>query len=473
MTFDVNSLYPNTIITLNISPETKVGKIVDTKEPVGPGVDPDEQELTLKFVNGKSHTITKKLLKALMKKENLAMSKAGVLYSQKTRGVLPAFIDSLYKERVVAKNEMLKLKKIKKPSPEVKESIEYLDTLQGRVLKILLNSAYGVTANKHSPLVDRDHASSITETGQEVAKAGAAILDKAIREKYGVNPKFTTVAQDTDSVMITVQAVLTKLGIELLDKDGNITPEAHAIVNQLEKDVNTGVNEWAVRELNTCDSRYVFKREAIADVGAFLMKKRYVLHILDNEGVVGEKFKYVGIEIVRSTTPAKVKVFLKEIFDTTLLSRDISRVSKIYSESMERFKALPTDDIALRSTANNLEKYQKGANITKFNKSTPAHIKAAIAYNALLHEFKLEGRYEKIQSGGKLKFFYANKNRFGLDMIGYTTELPKEFGITLDHDKMFDRLVTQPVDRLYDAVGWTLPGVGRAVQTDLCALWGE
>jgi len=29
VSFDVNSLYPNTIITLNISPETKLGKIVD------------------------------------------------------------------------------------------------------------------------------------------------------------------------------------------------------------------------------------------------------------------------------------------------------------------------------------------------------------------------------------------------------------------------------------------------------------
>ena len=47
-----------------------------------------------------------------------------------------------------------------------------------------------------------------------------------------------------------------------------------------------------------------------------------------------------------------------------------------------------------------------------------------------------------------------------------------KFGINIDWDKMFSKLVTQPTERLYEAIGWVLPEIGKEVQTDLFELLG-
>lgn len=111
VTFDVNSLYPNTIVTLNISPETKVGKVYGCNDLRFITSDSVTDEVTLQLVNGKTHKLTLKELKALIKAKNLSISKAGVLYNQNTKGIVPSLIEKIYAERVAAKNQMIELKK--------------------------------------------------------------------------------------------------------------------------------------------------------------------------------------------------------------------------------------------------------------------------------------------------------------------------------------------------------------------------
>ena len=202
VSFDVNSLYPNTIITLNISPETKLGKVVQGDFEKG-------EEVTISLLNGKMHTLPSEKFKKFLIDEKVALTKAGVLYSQKTKGILPNLIDQIYKERVEAKNQMQKYKKIKNKTSEDLRKISYYDNLNA-ALKVLLNSSYGVTSNKHSSLMDLDHASSITATGQSVAKAGGNILDDFVKEKYGVSESITKYG-DTDS-LVGITVIHTNLG---------------------------------------------------------------------------------------------------------------------------------------------------------------------------------------------------------------------------------------------------------------------
>lgn len=99
-------------------------------------------------------------------------------------------------------------------------------------------------------------------------------------------------------------------------------------------------------------------------------------------------------------------------------------------------------------------------------------MKGAIAYNILIKEHKIDDRHEAIQSAQKVKKLYCAKNKYGLDAICYTTTLPEEFDIKVDWEKMFSKLVTQPTERLYDAIGWNLPEIGKEVQTDLFEMFG-
>ena len=464
VSFDVNSLYPNTIITLNISPETKIGKVVSGDFEAFNG------DITIRLINGKIHTLTASKFKTFLAKEQISLSKAGVLYSQKTKGVIPNLIDEIYSERVKTKQELTKLKKNKnKDDFKAQLKITYFDTLQ-YTLKILLNSIYGTFANKHSSLMDIDHATSITVTGQNVSKAGGHIIDNFVKTKYGVD-KSVTKYGDTDSLYISIQPILEKHKIPLL-VEGQINPKVHEIVDKIDKHVNTEILEWARKDLFSVDPRYVFKREVISDVGIFLQKKRYILHVLDEEGVAVDKFKYTGIELARSTTPKKVKKFIEEIIKTALLTQDFKQTNETYRQSYTSFQKLDPNDIAARTSINNLEKYAEGASLYKFKNATPSHVKGAIAYNILIKELKIDDKYEAVQTGQKVKKLYCAKNKYGLDAITYVSVLPEEFGIKIDWDKMFSKLVTQPTERLYDAIGWTLPEIGKEIQTDLFDMFG-
>jgi DNA polymerase elongation subunit (family B) len=408
-------------------------------------------------------------LKDFLKKENVALSKAGVLYSQKFKGVCPNLINSIYDERVYARKQMIDLKKTKKKDKETTAAIQYFDTLQ-YTLKILLNSIYGTFANKHSAFMDIDNASSITLTGQAVAKAGGNIINQYAKDVFKVDESLI-LSGDTDSLYITIQPILDKLKIPLTI-DGTINPKVHTIVDSIDKHLGEKILDWAREELNSSDPRFVFKREAIADVGTFLMKKRYILHILDDEGVATNKFKYVGVELARSTTPKQVKAIIQKTIETAFLTKDVKKTNEVFREAYDLFRNLDVSEASFRRSVKEPDKYTAGASLNKFNKGTPCHVKAALAYNMLLEKMNLQNKYELIRSGQKVKYFYASKNTYGLDALAFVSEFPKEFNdIKIDYDKMFGKIVTPPIEAVYEAIGWYLPIIGKEVQTDLFELF--
>ena len=73
---------------------------------------------------------------------------------------------------------------------------------------------------------------------------------------------------------------------------------------------------------NAFEHKIDFKREVIADKGVFVAKKRYALNVLDDEGLrlKEPKLKVMGLEIVRSSTPAPIRDSLKEAVRLVLTS---------------------------------------------------------------------------------------------------------------------------------------------------------
>lgn len=101
VSFDANSLYPNIMISLNLSPETKVGNIIDA----------DDNHVTIRHVNGQEFKLTLAKFAQFVEQEKIAVTKAKVLFSQKVKGILPEIVDDYYKERVAVRKEMMDLKK--------------------------------------------------------------------------------------------------------------------------------------------------------------------------------------------------------------------------------------------------------------------------------------------------------------------------------------------------------------------------
>lgn len=468
VSYDANSLYPNTIITLNISPETKVGKIISKTD----------DSVTVLLTSGKDYKLPIEKFNKFAEAEKLAISKAGVLYTQKKKGVVPSLIDGLYAERVANKNQYVEYKKkLSKLTPDTDEyrnckaSMERADTIQ-YVIKILLNSIYGVFANKFSPICDSDHAGSITLTGQSVVKQASVILDEYARSRYGIGSSLT-IYGDTDSTHITIQPILDKIKLDIFENNKVTAAGLELIDKDMGTYLNNEIKKWSASEFKSVDPRYFFKRESICQVGVYLEKKRYIIHVLNDEGADINKFKYVGVEIARSTTPKKAKELIKKVIETSLVLQDQNKANNLYKDTYESFKKLKVDDIAIRGGLSDLEKYDSKCEYPfKIAKGTPNHVKGAIYFNHLLKKMGLETKYEKITSGGKVKKIYVAPNKYQIDTLCYTGSYPEEFtDFQVDYIEMFDTLIKPPIEAVYESIGWRLPDVVNETETDLFSLF--
>ena len=339
ISFDANSLYPNVMISLNMSPETKVGKIEDK----------NNSELVIRHVNGKVFNITHEKFLEFCKKEEIAISKANVLFTQKRKGVMPEILDYYYSKRVEIKKELgkYKMEYSKNKSQKLKFLIDQLDAKQ-LCIKVFINSIYGYFGNKNAPFGDDDIASSITLTGQAVIKQSNELLKKYIKQKTKIDDEKTLndciVYNDTDSSYISVKPLISA-GLPFIDQSGKISKEFFSEVQNIEDFLNDEIKIWGRKALNSKDCRFVFKREVIADVGIFLQKKRYVLHILDDEGIPMDKYKYTGVEVVRSTMPDAIKPHVKNIIETMLSTQSITKTNEALDRVYKIFKELPIEVI--------------------------------------------------------------------------------------------------------------------------------
>lgn len=465
VSFDANSLYPNILITLNLSPETKVGTIIEN----------DETHVSVRHVSNKIFKLTHQKFLEFIEKENISISKAKVLFSQAKKGIVPEIVDKIYQDRVKIKQEQHKLKtklsKLDKTSekiPDISAEINRLNIKQF-TLKILINTVYGYFGNKHAPVGDTDIARSITLTGRAVIKKSNEILRQYINEKTGSEDINPIIYNDTDSSYITIKPIMDNLGVPF-SIDNKVTHEAIEASENIEAHLNEEITKWAKKTLNSKDSRFVFKRECMCDTAIFLQKKRNVMHVLDDEGFTVNKFKYTGVEVVRSTMPKTIKPYVRKIIETMLITKKVSRVNEVFLEAYNIFKSLPVEDFAFAMGISNYDKYAtqcEGFNVVK---GTPIHVKASYYHNTLLKKHKLDQDYEMITSGDKVRYFYVNQpNKYGVSAIAYKYYLPDEFKEVFqpDVELMFEKIVYSVIERFYDAVNWRLSRPGKQVHTDL------
>jgi len=471
VSFDANSLYPSVMVTLNLSPETKMG-VIESQ---------DKDGVTIKDVNGKLVKMSLANFTKLVVQEKLSLSKAKVLFSQKQRGIIPEMVDIYYKLRVQVRKEHKKVKRQlslldKKDSTyqTLRDELSRLNIKQ-HTFKIFINTVYGALGNKIFPLGDDDLARSITLTGQAVIKQGNKILTDYIKERAKltdeeVDKSSPIIYNDTDSSYITLETLVNKKVIPFLNDKGKISKEFYDEVQKIEDYLNVTIKAWCESNLNSTDSRITFKREAIGDTGIFLQKKRYVLHVLDEEGIPCDKFKYTGVEIARTTMPDPIKPLAKKIVQTMLNTQDQQKTSQVVEETYNAFKKLPIEDISFVTGLKGYEKYASKCDKFKTVKSMPLHVKSAYYYNLLVRMFGIEKKYEQISSGDKIRYFYVKSpNKFGINAVAYKYYYPEEFlsYFEPDHELMFEKIIFSAIERFYEAVGWTLKRPGEAMQCDL------
>jgi len=472
VSFDANSLYPNIMISLNMSPETKIGKIIDN----------DEEKITIQHINGTTYDLTPSKFIQFLNTESISVSKAKILFSQKHKGILPEIVDECYKERVTIQKELHELEKElaekeKNIQPEKEKKLKYRITqLNAKQLciKIFINSVYGYMGNKHAPLGDDDIASSITLTGQYIIKSARKIAQKYVDDVCGKKMPDIAVAGDTDSLYISIKPVLDKLNTTLMENSA-VTSTTYGVIDEINKHINTEVEKIMRRDLNSLDPRIFFKRESIIDKGLFLEKKRYVAHVVDEKGIVMDKWKYVGVEVVRTAMPKQIKPHVKNIIETMLSTQSRTKTNAILNYVYDEFKKLKPEDLCFVVGVRGIEKYKDRFSNFNAPKGTPIHVKSAINYNILLKRLNIADKYEEIQSGDKIRWMYiSTPNKFGISTIAYKYYYPREFVELFkpNYELMFEKMIFSVVERFYNAVKWPAHKPTEQPVSDLFDLFG-
>ena len=125
------------------------------------------------------------------------------------------------------------------------------------------------------------------------------------------------IASDTDSIYLNLGPLVDKF---FANKSSD-KAKLWRLLDKICEDKLEPYIEQCYQELATYVSAYdqkmQMKRENIADRGIWTAKKRYILNVWDSEGVRYEepKLKMMGIEAVKSSTPAPCRKMIKDALE--------------------------------------------------------------------------------------------------------------------------------------------------------------
>ena len=433
VSFDLNSLYPHLIMQYNISPETLV----------------DERHPTV--------TVDKLLNQEVDIDGDYAVCANGAQYRRDIHGFLPEIMQRIYDERTIYKKRMLASKQEyeKSPTDKLRRDISKFNNIQ-MARKIQLNSAYGAIGNQYFRYYNLANAEAITLSGQVSIRWIENKMNTYLNKLLKTDDYDYVIASDTDSIYLNLGPMVEAVFKER-KKDGESIVRFLDKVCQVEfeKYIESSYQELS-SYVNAYEQKMVMKRENIANKGIWTAKKRYILNVWNSEGVQYEqpKLKMMGIEAVKSSTPAPCRSAIKEALNV-IMSGNESDVQDYIDKFRREFESMTPEEIAFPRGCNNIAKNSSPATI--YGKGCPMHVRGALLYNYWVKKKKLTHKYPLIQEGEKVKYVMLNTpNKINENVVSFFQTLPPELGLngSIDYDLQFTKSFLQPLQVILDTLGW-------------------
>jgi DNA polymerase elongation subunit (family B) len=472
---DINSLYPSAIRSINISPETLIGQFPDNVRAAEEIAKGSMVSLMFEYDDGRTETHNADDWRIVLRKSKWAISGYGTVFDQETKGIIPAILENWYTTR----KEYQKLKSQALDAGD-KEKAAYYDRLQ-YVYKIKLNSLYGALNNAYFRFYDLRMGESTTGTGRQIlihqcAKA-CEILDGTYavpdlqkhktpkgeyvdlgskvthdgKIHYGYSDKWSVIYGDTDSSYFETHATNEQEAILIADRVGEV--------------ISDSFPEY-MRETFLCsegfDDIILTGREIVSDRGIFIDKKRYILHITDNEGEKVDKLKVMGVDTKKTTLPPNVSKKLNSFIERFLKGEEWDGIANDivnYKDELENAEDVMT--IGLPKGVKGVEEYTQNMKVYGENTRLPGHVAASIHYNRCLEEYG-DKESMPISSGMKIKVFYLEQKVGRFKSIALPTDIeivPQWFlnDFSVDKNAHITRLVDKPLGNIIKAIGKDVP----------------
>ena len=489
---DLQSLYPSIIMSLNISPETKVGGITNWNNK--------------RFVNGEMDKfsvetdgtvdLNREQFDSFMTEHNLTISSNGILYRQDKRGIIPEILERWFDQRI----EFQKLMNKHASEGDI-EMAQFYDRRQ-HIQKIFLNSLYGVLGLPIFRFFDLDNAVAVTTTGQDVIKNSAAFVNDLF-EQLGAEPKSSAelakyelalkqeavkrkerfvppsekdwcIYIDTDSLYFSSLPLKDKL-------KGDLQEATIKLSRFVEQKLNEYYDKIAVDYFNCPNHRFHIKGETIAKSGIWITKKRYAMlkvYDLEKNTEIEPKLIVKGLDIVRSTFPIVFKEYMRNFIISLLNDVDKIDIDKVMVDFVGGLKDVPFRRIARNTAAKNVTKYKTSNDrLGHYMKSTPMHVKSVINYNHLLKEFGIEKQFPPINDGEKIKYVMLRQNPYHIDTLAFKDyedppQIMKFLKTYSDHQRLFDAELKKKLQDFYNALGWGELPINIKVDRNILNMFG-
>ncbi len=366
---DLKSLYPMAMMTLNASPETK---------------DPDGE---IKAPNG-------------------------IRFKKAPDGLTRSIISELLEERD-------EKKRIRNTYPYGSDEYLLYD-LQQNVLKVIMNTYYGVSGYARFRLYDREIGSAVTSVGRAIIQHTRDIIDQL---------GYTVLYGDTDSCFVQ----LPPGDLE------TVIPIAHSI----EEELNASFDTFARQVLNADTHFFSIKFEKVYQ--RFFQagkKKRYAGHLIWKEGSLVDQTDIVGFEMRRSDSPHITKIVQRTVIEMILKGEGFDAVREYLGEVIRHYRQgrCSLDDAGIPGgIGKHLDDYD----------TKDAHIRGAIYANTYLRaDFKKGSKPKRVY----VKYVASTYPNTDVLCFEYADQVPPEF--IIDWEKMLEKTVKGPISRIIEGLGW-------------------
>jgi DNA polymerase I len=309
--------------------------------------------------------------------------------------------------------------------------------MKQNVLKVIMNTYYGVSGYPRFRLFDREIGSAATSVGRAIIEHTRRVI-----EQMG----YKVIYGDTDSCMVQLA--------KDLDKEQTI-----ATAKTIEKHLNESYRDFARTELNAEVHFFSIKFEKIyARFFQAGKKKRYAGSLVWKEGKNVKETDIVGFEIRRSDTPQITKQVQQRVMEMILDGEGYEGIKAFLSGVIKKYRAgkYTLDEVGIPGgIGKSLDDYD----------NDDAQVRGAKYANLHLHT--------EFGKGSKPKRVYIRNvtSKFPkTDVLcfEYADQVPPEF--VVDWELMLDKTIKQPISRIIEALGWDWNDVDPSRTT--LAQWG-
>jgi hypothetical protein len=283
--------------------------------------------------------------------------------------------------------------------------------------------------------------------------------------KNVVNKPEFVLASDTDSLMINVGKIM-----KYTHKDLDFTNDEQClpVVKMYQKEISQKLNSYqsilAKKLLNSNDHHFDLKPEFIFRKAYWSGKRRYALHMVDQEGIPKNEVVMMGLDIMKSNFPDHFRKFGEELIKKILF--DIPKV-EIDKFILDFKKSLDTVDWKKLLKPTGLKKIKEyiasppkaGEIFSKLEKKCPINTKAAIYTSDLLKFKNLDKKYHPPQLGDKIYIVNLKQNPYHIDVIalnGYNDaptllEFAEKY---IDKEGLFNSIIKNKLENIYKDLNW-------------------